>query len=88
MGLKKLAAKVAEYNARLEQGKAREIKPSHVRKALSKLQQKAAELETDLAATTDKDRRARLERKLRIAREHVARAEWLLKEIEKRSETT
>ena len=36
MGMKKLAAKVDDYNDRLESGKASKIKPGHVRKVLEK----------------------------------------------------
>jgi hypothetical protein len=81
MGLKKLAAKVEEYNARLECGKACKIKPSHVEAVLQKLRSKSAELEAEIAAATSPDKKARLEGKLGIARTHIARAEWLLKEV-------
>ncbi len=81
MGLKKLAAKVAEYNARLEDGKARRIKPDHVEKVLAKLRRKSAELEAEIAATAAPEKRARLERKLEVARAQEARAEWLLGQI-------
>ena len=82
MGLRKLAAKVVEYNARLEDGKASKIEPDHVRRVLAKLRLKQAELEAEIAAAPGADRRARLEKKLGVARTHVERAEWLLKEIE------
>lgn len=81
MGLKKLAAKVEDYNARLESGKASKIKPRHVEKVLEKLRLKAAELETEIATTPSADKKARLEGKLAIARTHITRAEWLLKEL-------
>ena len=82
MGLKKLAAKVAEYNDRLEGGKASKIKPGHVKKVLEKLRAKETSLEAEIAAAAgDDDKKARLERKLEVAREHIARAEWLLAEI-------
>ena len=81
MGLKKLAAKVEDYNARLESGKASKIKPSHVEKVLQKLRVKAAELEAEIASATSADKKDRLEGKLAIARTHIDRAEWLLKEL-------
>ncbi|MFP7673938.1 hypothetical protein ACG74X_11360 [Marivita sp. S0852] len=81
MGLKKLAAKVVEYNERLESGKASKIKPDHVASVLAKLRKKADELEAKIALTQSTEKKARLERKLGVARTHVARAEWLLKEI-------
>ena len=81
MGVKKLAEKVEEYNARLESGKASKIKPGHVEKVLQKLRVKAAELEAEIAAAPSADKKARLEGKHAIARTHIARAEWLLKEL-------
>ncbi|NNF23483.1 MAG: hypothetical protein EX258_08220 [Sphingomonadaceae bacterium] len=81
MGLKKLAAKVAEYNDRLERGKARKIKPDHVRKVLHKLREKEAELVAELAEVDDPEKIKRLNHKISIAREHLSRAEWLLDEI-------
>ena len=81
MGLKKLAAKVAEYNERLEHGKAYEIKPSHVERVLEKLHRKLADLEEELVNTKKADKKARLTKKLNITREHIKRAEWLLQEI-------
>ncbi len=82
MGLKKLAAKVAEYNDRLDSGKASKIKPDHVRRVLQKLRKKELSLTEELAGARDEEAKARLERKLEVAREHVARAEWLLGEID------
>lgn len=81
MGLKKLAAKVAEYNDRLESGKVSKIKPGHVEKVMEKLQKKSAELEEEIASAHSAEKRARLERKLEVARAQEKRAEWLLKEI-------
>ena len=81
MKMKKLAAKVDEYNERLESGKVSRIKPSHVRKVLEKLRKKARELEDELATASSPDKKARLEKKLGIARAHIERGEWLLSEI-------
>lgn len=81
MGLKKLAEKVAEYQQRLEAGKARRIAPEHVEKVLDKLRRKEADLLARIAAEPDAEERADLERKLRVAREHIARAEWLRGEV-------
>ena len=81
MGLKKLAAKVEEYNARLESGKASKIKPSHVEAVLQKLRSKLTKLETEIATATSADKKARLEGKLAIAQTHIERAEWLLEEL-------
>lgn len=81
MGLKKLAAKVVEYNERLESGNASEIAPSHVEKVLEKLRLKSEELEAEIASAKSPDKKERLTRKLGIARSQMERAEWLLREI-------
>ena len=81
MGLKKLAAKLVEYNERLEHGRAHKINTGHVEKILSKLRRKSAELESEITSTKNADKKARLEQKLRIATDQVQRAEWLLNEI-------
>lgn len=81
MGLKKLAEKLADYNERLERGQTEQIKPDHVEKVLSKLRKKSADLESELSNATDPDKKSRLATKLDVAREQVARAEWLLGEI-------
>ena len=81
MGLKKLAAKVADYNERLESGKASKIKPDHVEKVLEKLRRKSGELEAEIEAAHSAEKRARLERKLEVARAQEERAEWLLRQL-------
>jgi hypothetical protein len=81
MGLKKLAEKVVEYNERLENGKASKIKPGHIDKIISKLRRKSAELEAEIASANSPEKRERLEKKLAVARTHIERAEWLLKEL-------
>ena len=81
MGMKKLAAKMSEYNERLESGKVRKIKPRHVENVLKKLRKKSVELEEEIGTAASSDKKARLEKKLGIARAHIERGEWLLKEI-------
>lgn len=81
MGLKKLTAKLAEYQERMDGGKASKIKPDHVMKVLQKLEKKRVELEAEIAAASSPDKRERLERKLEVARAQQDRAEWLLREI-------
>lgn len=81
MGLRKLAAKLLDYNKRLESGKADQIKQTHLVKVLEKLLAKVAELEADLAKAKSEQKRSRLERKLVVAREQIARAKWLMDEI-------
>ena len=61
MGVKKLAAKVADYKQRLEDGKASKIEPDHVEKVLAKLRRKQADLDQRLEETTGTDERERLE---------------------------
>ncbi len=78
IGLKKLAVKVAAYYARLEQGNAHSIKPSHVQKIKAKLRAKEEELRSEIEAATSAGDRSRLERKLQVAREQILRAEYLL----------
>lgn len=81
MGLKKLAAKVVEYNERLDQGKASKIEPAHVEKVLHKLRKKCLELEAEVAAASSPEKQELLSKKLGVAREHIKRAEWLLAQI-------
>jgi hypothetical protein len=81
MGLKKLAAKVAEYQERLAAGHAKKIEPEHVKQVLDKLRRKEADLLVRLATETDEAERADVERKLHVAREHIERAEWLRREL-------
>jgi hypothetical protein len=81
MGLRKLAERLADYQKRLEAGKARTIEPEHVEKVLDKLRRKEAELLARTVAEADPDERAELDRKLRVAREHIERAKWLLSEV-------
>lgn len=83
MGLEKLTEKLADYKERLERGKTQKIRSHHVRKVLAKLRKKSAELEAELASETRAGKKERLARKLGVARDQVARAEWLLSEIER-----
>ena len=82
MGLKNLAAKLVDYNERLSSGKASKIKPRHVEKVLQKLRAKSTELEAEIASAKSADKKDRLADKLQIARTHIERAEWLMKELE------
>lgn len=81
MGLKKLAAKVAEYQERLASGHAAKIGPEHVQQVLDKLRRKEAELLSRIANETESAARDELEHKLHVAREHIARAEWLHRKL-------
>lgn len=83
MGLKKLAARLAEYRERQEAGRVREIRPEHVEKILEKLTRKEASLGEEMAETSDPEKRTRLEQKRKIALEQIARAEWLMVQVKK-----
>lgn len=48
---------------------------------LRKLRLKATELEAEIAEATSAEKKMRLEGKLGIARTHIERAEWLLREL-------
>ncbi|MAU47201.1 MAG: hypothetical protein CMP09_20780 [Yangia sp.] len=83
MGLKKLAARLAEYRERQEAGRVREIRPEHVERILEKLTRKEASLGEEMAETSDPEKRTRLEQKRKIALEQIARAEWLMAQVKK-----
>ncbi|NIY95257.1 MAG: hypothetical protein HWE37_02205 [Rhodobacteraceae bacterium] len=83
MGLKKLAARLAEYRERQEAGRVREIRPEHVERILEKLTRKEASLGEEMAETSDPEKRTRLEQKRKIALEQIARAEWLMAQVDK-----
>lgn len=82
MGLQKLAAKVAEYKTRLEEGKASKIEPKHVAKVLSKLRKKESDLVERIANAGGASDRDRLLLKLEIARDQIGKAQWLLEQLE------
>ena len=82
MGLGKIAEKLDKYYRRFEGGKAAKIKPSHVEKAIAKLQTKQASLLQELNDTEKTSKKSRIENKLETAREQIERAEWLLGQIE------
>jgi hypothetical protein len=78
MGLKKLAAKVAAYKERVEAGTASKIEPKHVEKVLAKLRKNETKLARKLEAARTAEDREQSARKLEVAREQIARAQWLL----------
>ncbi|SEW12516.1 hypothetical protein SAMN05444851_1567 [Aliiroseovarius sediminilitoris] len=81
MGLENSVEKLDKYYARLEQGKAQKIKPSHVDKILSKLEAKARLLQAELDETTKSSKKERLATKLDMVREQQKRARWLKDKI-------
>lgn len=82
MGVKKMAAKLAEYYARLDNGKTKKIKPEHVRKVLEKLRMKSTQLQEDIDTAENEGKKERLRLKLQVATEQIARAEWLLAHLD------
>jgi len=81
MRLKKLAAKVAEYQDRLAAGHASKIEPEHVERVLEKLRRKEADLRARFASDPVDAECEDLQHKLKVAREHIERAEWLRREL-------
>lgn len=82
MGLGKSTEKLDEYYVRLNAGKAKKIKPSHVDKVAKKLQAKETALLAELEAAETDEKRERLERKLDLVHEQKTRAKWLAKQLE------
>ena len=74
-----------KYYGRLEKGKAKKIKPSHVEKVISKLQSKGKSLLAEIADTQKDSKIKRLKRKLELLREQQERARWLQKIVGKSS---
>jgi len=81
MGLGSTVEKLDKYFKRLEQGKAQKIKPSHVDKAIKKLESKEKSLKAEIADTEKASKVERLERKLEMVREQQERARWLKDKI-------
>jgi hypothetical protein len=81
MSLSKNLEKLAKYYERLEAGKVKKIKPSHVQKVIDKLEARERDLQEELEATRKPSKKDRLDRKRKTTLEHLDRAKWLLKEI-------
>ena len=81
MGLESAVEKLDKYFKRLEKGKARKIKPSHVERVVRKLEAKAKLLRAELKDTDKDSKKRRLEQKLEMVREQQDRARWLEKKI-------
>ena len=79
MAHEKLAEKLGDYFARLGAGRAHKIKPADVEKVIAKLRQRRDELRNQAEATPDKAERLAL--KIQTAEDLLARAEWLLEQI-------
>jgi len=82
MTLSKHVEKLDKYYARLENGKAQEIKPAHVYKVISKLKAKESALTEEYKQAVKDTKRERLQHKQLVLQEQIKRAEWLLAQIE------
>jgi len=81
MPLSKSLEKLAKYYKRLDDGKARKIKPEHVEKVIAKLEARERDLIEEIEKTRKPAKIERLERKLASTLAHLDRARWLLKQI-------
>jgi len=81
MALAKSMEKLKKYYARLEAGKAKKIKPSHVEHVIRKLTAKESSLLREIEAVKKPSKKERLQKKLETTREQIDRARWLMDEI-------
>ncbi len=81
MGLSKIIERLDKYQKRLAEGKADEIKPRHIQKAIAKLTAKEAQLTAELQDVTKPEKRKRLEDKVATIRKQIDKAKWLEQEI-------
>lgn len=81
MPLTKAIEKLKKYYGRLEAGKAKKIKPSHVAKVIDRLLENERSLLEQIATTKKASKKTRLEQKLATTRKQLERAQWLLDEI-------
>jgi uncharacterized protein YlxW (UPF0749 family) len=86
MGLKTYADKLDDCFERPTLGKVEKIQPSHLEKVTTKLQAKKQQRPSEIEKTTKDSKKARLERKVLFANEHIKRAEMLLTEINSSAE--
>ncbi len=83
MGLRKNTEKLDDYYGRLKDKKADRIKAAHVEKVMRKLRKKEVEILEDLETVAKPSKEERLKGKLKVVRDQIARADWLLTEIGK-----
>ncbi|MDV7145359.1 hypothetical protein R3X27_21960 [Tropicimonas sp. TH_r6] len=81
MALKRTIAKLNDYQDRLKDKKAKQIKVKHVDKIISKLEAKKADLDKEFHEATKPSRKERLKRKRKVLRDQIEQAEFLRKEI-------
>ncbi len=82
MALSKSIEKLKKYYARLEAGKAKKIKPSHVEKVMRKLEANEQKLLEEISNTTKTSKKKRLKQKLETTRNQLDRAKWLHAKID------
>lgn len=83
MALEKTIARLDDYYERLKSDKADRIKVRHVEKVIHKLEAKQDGLRKELAEASKPSKKERLEAKLKIVHDQIARARWLRKQITK-----
>ncbi len=81
MKLSKSAEKLEKYRQRLSDGKADEIKLSHVERMIEKIKAKKEKLQGELGEAESDGRRERLQRKIEVAEAQLENAAWLMKEL-------
>jgi len=81
MPLSRIIEKLNKYTDRLERGKVSKIKASHVEKVIAKLEKREASLLDQIETEKNQDQKRRLKKKLRVNRQQVERARWLLKQL-------
>lgn len=77
-----LAKKLGAVFSRFGQGKDQKIKPADVQKIIAKLRTRRDDLQKDVVASAGTDKSVRLHQKLASAEQLLARAEWLLAELQ------
>lgn len=85
MPLKSTIEKLNDYYERLDNRKAKRIKPKHIEKMIAKLKAKEAELDEAIEGICKPEKRERLRQKRSIVTDQIRRAEFLLDEIRKPS---
>ncbi len=77
MALAKSIEKLKKYYARLEAGKVKKIKPSHVERVMEKLTVRERSLLEEIETVTKPSKKKRLQQKLQDTRNQLDRARWL-----------
>ncbi len=80
MPFEKLTSKLDRHFERLAEGKGRKIKPADVAKIIAKLEKRKAALMAEIAENADKAER--LSHKIAAADEMLARAQFLMEQVQ------